>query len=114
MGYTLERAERRGDRARRRISTPSEQVEPTFRDGKIRVVCSKSRARDLLVKFHGFVEVSSSLPEPEVEAGSADASGLSHRERVTLAKSLGISGAHRKKSADLLDEILAVQSRGER
>ena len=117
MAYTLERPERKGDRSRSRISTPSEVVAPTFVDGMIRVVCQKASARDVLVRRHGFAEVSSapapvapSKPvevEVEVEV-EEDPASLSYRERVSLAKSLGIEGASRMKSADLLDAILAA------
>lgn len=115
MAYTLERPERKGDRSRTRISTPSEVVAPTFVDGVVRVVCHKSSARDVLIRRHGFAEVSSA-PAPvskpvavEVEVDE-DPALLSYRERVALAKALGIEGASRMKSAELLAAIRAAQS----
>ena len=111
MTYTLERSERRGDRTRRKISTPSEAVEKIFENGTVRVVCEKSSTRRVLVRRHGFVEVSDGEVEvSEVEVESAGPESLGYRERVKLAKSLGVEGAHRMKSEALLEAILAAQS----
>jgi hypothetical protein len=111
--YYLERPERRGDRARRKISTPSEAVEPTFSRGIVRVVCEKEATRALLIRRHGFAEVSSA-PAPSAKekpsASDVDPASLSYRERVALAKSLGVEGAHRMKSEALLAAILAAKA----
>lgn len=54
MTYMLERAEKKGDRSRARISTPAGQVTPAFKDGKVVVFTENRRVKDALVKRHGF------------------------------------------------------------
>lgn len=109
MPYTLERPERRGDRSRRKVSTPSEAVEKTYADGKVRVTCERSSTRDVLIRRHGFSEAVVEATPVAVEEAPLDLESLSHRERVKLAKSLGIKATYRMKSDELLSAIRNAQ-----
>lgn len=55
--FKLTRKERRGDRTRSRITTPSEAVTPVYENGMITVAVSKQATATTLIKRHGFAMV---------------------------------------------------------
>jgi hypothetical protein len=64
--FKLTRQERRGDRSRARIATPTEQVTPTFENGQITVIATKLATAQTLIKRHGFTMVRTDPPVTRV------------------------------------------------
>ena len=78
--YVLERPERKGDRARTKLHTPSGAVDKVYADGMVTVSTESDRVKWLLIRLHGFVLIDEPAPEP-AEPPAADEKPITDDER---------------------------------
>ena len=122
----LYRKERKGDRSRRRISTPRESVTPTFKDGMVYVECRNTTTTAILQRRHGFAPVLLAdtpaktppiVPTPKPTPKRAEPPATRAEELKAksvkflrqIAKELGIYGRSKMNEDELISEIVKAE-----
>jgi hypothetical protein len=119
--YKLERAEQKGDRARRRIQAHGESLVPTYANGMVQVECGRASSVTRLVR-RGWTLVddtpapavakpappSAAKPSPPSNDMRAQLEAMSTKRLKALAKEAKVRGRSGMDRAALIEALLGA------